>query len=288
LKIKVDELHKKKYFDRVVKELANLIQAKYEEVYHTSPPYNFVDLKRMAQKFRRINRIRYIDNTLFRAKLIPVDKGFEVYLNSSQTQNSQIFSLAHEIGHTFFYDLKTDIPQPLLKNPIYDPVIERFCDRFAAELIIPTDKFLFDVKNITLSHSVIEKLAQKYHVSPSAVFYKISDLPKIYNKSKTFAILFYNPVQKINFQAILPNELSISKEELYTFLDFVKKNLDLIKSQKTMEYIHDDIKLSKKIRNSTVSSKVRVEGCYKSYGSNHIYYVIAIYTILPVRNFKIT
>jgi len=45
------------------------------------------------------------------------------------------FSFAHEFGHTFFYDKSQPTPQRL--RPAPDEAEERFCDLFAAELLLP-------------------------------------------------------------------------------------------------------------------------------------------------------
>src|SRR5438552_8193521 len=44
------------------------------------------------------------------------------------------FSIAHEIGHSFFYDRSARPPKKLTNDSVRE---ERFCDKFASALLVP-------------------------------------------------------------------------------------------------------------------------------------------------------
>jgi hypothetical protein len=56
------------------------------------------------------------------------------------------FTLAHEIAHTFFYDQSTDIPKKTASQ-IPQRIIEKTCDRIAAEILMPQDMVSEYLKN---------------------------------------------------------------------------------------------------------------------------------------------
>jgi IrrE N-terminal-like domain len=67
--------------------------------------------------------------------------GFRVRLAGSLARDSKEahrrFVIAHELGHTLFYDLNEAPPERLIRLPLHDPVEEETCDNFAAALLVP-------------------------------------------------------------------------------------------------------------------------------------------------------
>ncbi len=100
------------------------------------PPY---DPKRIAED-RRINEVS--ETSMGRSQhavLIPKHGGFRVKLNRDLAEVRRRFSLAHEIGHTFFFSLSAETPFRPYKQSGRDWREERLCDLFAAEILTPED-----------------------------------------------------------------------------------------------------------------------------------------------------
>jgi hypothetical protein len=106
-------------------------------------------------------------DTSHSASLVPRARGefpFEILYNSAESWRRQRFSIAHELGHTFFYDRSA---RPARRLPQRVSVREeQFCDVFAGELLapaaaIPSSPSLEDVirlaDELTVSQQVIAR-----------------------------------------------------------------------------------------------------------------------------------
>jgi uncharacterized protein DUF955 len=75
------------------------------------------------------------------ARLEPGLTGFSIRLNGSlafkENERRRRFALAHELGHTLFYDLNKIPPERIIPLPLHDPLEEDVCDKFASALLIP-------------------------------------------------------------------------------------------------------------------------------------------------------
>lgn len=60
---------------------------------------------------------------------------FEILYPTGQARTRQRFTVAHELGHTFFFDRAVSPPSRL--SPHGGRAEERFCDLFASELLVP-------------------------------------------------------------------------------------------------------------------------------------------------------
>lgn len=131
-----------------------------------APPFN----PDKTAPLRRITSIVYSDS-VSSSQLTPVTGGFMITVKRAVGSRS-VFSLAHEIGHTFFYDTEPSTPVRLQRDMGSDAE-EKLCDIFAAELLMPQQIFrkdalrVFDDKGTwceTLFH-----LRSLYNVSMRAV-----------------------------------------------------------------------------------------------------------------------
>lgn len=68
-----------------------------------------------------------------------------VVLNSSEHENRRIFSLFHEIGHIFLHKSGVCTPDDLSRNSYQYVKIEKFCNQFAASLLLPKKDFTADL-----------------------------------------------------------------------------------------------------------------------------------------------
>lgn len=86
-------------------------------------------------------------NNGFRIKCVPFADGTQsdfVYINTAQTMEKQVFTAAHELGHIWNVD---DI---IIKEMDLDDSLETrelIINRFAAVLLMPSDKFAKSVRN---------------------------------------------------------------------------------------------------------------------------------------------
>ena len=119
---------------------------------------------------RRITSIQCSDS-VSSSQLTPVTGGFIITVKRA-AGSRDVFSLAHEIGHTFFYDTEPSTPVRLQRDMGGDAE-EKLCDIFAAELLMPEQTFREDALRIfrdkgtwceTLFH-----LRSLYNVSMRAV-----------------------------------------------------------------------------------------------------------------------
>lgn len=137
------------------------------------PPFN----PNKIAPLRKIISIKYSDGAS-NSQLTPVKGGFIIALKRA-AGSRDIFSLAHEIGHTFFYDTAPSTPVRLQRD-LGGHAEERLCDVFAAELLMPEQTFKEDALRIfndtatwceTLFH-----LRSLYKVSMRAVTERVIEL----------------------------------------------------------------------------------------------------------------
>lgn len=81
------------------------------------------------------------EDSRVRGRLRPIKGGFRLYLNDRLRFASRIgerrFTIAHEIGHTYFYKWTNDLPRRPPRLPMSSRIEERYCDALAAELLMP-------------------------------------------------------------------------------------------------------------------------------------------------------
>lgn len=153
-----------------------------------APPFS----PQRVASLRKISRIEWAEIRNI-SELVPIKGGFLIRINgrvpvfgwddnrtkgrpSSKFQN---FSIAHEIGHTFFYDTTLPIPcRPF--NDAGSRGEERLCDIFATELLMPKEKFYDDARRILdkQEHFVkgVIELGTLYRVSIQAATIRLFEL----------------------------------------------------------------------------------------------------------------
>jgi hypothetical protein len=101
-------------------------------------------------------------------RIRPSADGFTVEIAPSPLKR-QRFTLAHEIGHTYFYDLKSSPPQRILYDDSKDE--ETFCNLFATEILMPAHMVQAELKRLEGNYDKLtpldyfERLARKFNVS---------------------------------------------------------------------------------------------------------------------------
>jgi len=111
------------------------------------------------------------------ALLIPTDNGFRIKISSELPKSRQRFALAHEIGHTLFFN--TDGPCPFRpystdKASVYE---ERLCDIFAGEILVPEHSLRRHLQHT--SEANVETLlntARVFNISAQCLAIRIANL----------------------------------------------------------------------------------------------------------------
>ena len=98
-----------------------------------------------------------------------------IILNRRDTLSAQIFSFIHELAHVFrkSESISNSLEFRTVDRHINDEEI--FCNKVAAELLLPQGDF-------TKAHyekSDIDSIAETYKVSPLAIFYRLKELGRI-------------------------------------------------------------------------------------------------------------
>ena len=129
-------------------------------------------------KHRRVLEVKFLD-MLPDGGLVPVSGGFELYVRDSQESVAdfggkspmpiltprQRFTIAHEVAHTFFFDLSTSPPVELNGLPRL-PVLERVCNRIAADMLVPGGLLRATLRQLhSISATTVSELAKQFDVS---------------------------------------------------------------------------------------------------------------------------
>jgi Zn-dependent peptidase ImmA (M78 family) len=107
-----------------------------------------------------------------------------IMVNNSNSFTRQIFTLIHELGHILYgVNGVTDIDEyylQFLKN--HEKKIEILCNRFAAELLVPTKHFQSEIPFFEEEgQEAISELANKYSVSREVILRRLLDFNLIDN-----------------------------------------------------------------------------------------------------------
>ncbi|MDF5820680.1 ImmA/IrrE family metallo-endopeptidase [Corynebacterium felinum] len=150
----------------------------------------------MRSSVVRNNTHRPLDPEEFRGFTL-IDRGFSlIFVNAQDTKSAQLFSLAHELGHVL-------LGEPGVSGEEIDgaPDIERWCNRFAAEFLIPASYFKHVWKKFPHQHQkdAIATIAHRLGVSPAATVWRGVDL-KLINREDAHELIeecsYFGPIKK--------------------------------------------------------------------------------------------
>lgn len=108
--------------------------------------------------------------------LIPVAGGFILKLNSQRPLVRRNFACAHEIGHTFFYDLSGQRPWRPYESMSSYWAEEDLCYQFAEEMLMPSSEITRIGGRIPPSLANFQKLLTTFQVSVEALARRIRRL----------------------------------------------------------------------------------------------------------------
>jgi Zn-dependent peptidase ImmA (M78 family) len=140
------------------------VEQTFPELSRTSPP---VDVRRLAAK-RGIcvmaKRMPF-DGTISRLR----GGGYVVALNRAQSEARQRFTCAHEIGHTFFFDLQDGsvdrVEDTNLEGAGAAQEVERLCNQAATEILLPRRAFSAEARACGLAVGSLLRLSHVYAAS---------------------------------------------------------------------------------------------------------------------------
>jgi len=100
-------------------------------------------------------------------------EGFRMRLRKNVPPARIRFSIAHEVCHTFFYEL---VPEMKFRPHEPDEAEERLCNVGAAALLIPARSLRISVKGLPICLASLERLAEEYYVSPPTMLIRLKSL----------------------------------------------------------------------------------------------------------------
>ncbi|STC68529.1 ImmA/IrrE family metallo-endopeptidase [Corynebacterium pilosum] len=99
-----------------------------------------------------------------------VDDGFcLVFINTRDSKTAQLFSLAHELGHVVS-------ATPGLSDHSKNVEVERWCNKFAAEFIVPAGAVKNEHNSGRLLMEEVKNLGQRFGMSREAMLWRLVEL----------------------------------------------------------------------------------------------------------------
>jgi Zn-dependent peptidase ImmA (M78 family) len=122
------------------------------------------------------NNHRHLDPKEFRGFAMADDLAPLVFINGADTKAAQMFTLAHELAHIWIGESAVSDSQPAL---VPEQDIERWCNRVAAELLVPLAAVRKEYNDDTELKDEASRLARYFKVSTLVILCRIHDTGKL-------------------------------------------------------------------------------------------------------------
>ena len=104
-----------------------------------------------------------------------------IYLNSETTKTKQIFTLFHELAHVLLRTggITTRSNSYITRLHGQSRVLERYCDQFAVEFLVPEDEFRVKLRRKQPSYDLALELGEGFKVSADVIIRRMYELEYI-------------------------------------------------------------------------------------------------------------
>lgn len=139
------------------------------------------------------NTKRKLDPQEFRGFVIADHIAPLIFVNGADSKSAQMFTLAHELVHVW---LGQDGLFNLIEMKPASDRVEKYCNRVAAEFLVPKDKFLHLWPKYEGVESQFEDLAREFKVSPLVVARRALDLGLI--EQSRFFVFYHQYLERLS------------------------------------------------------------------------------------------
>ncbi len=133
---------------------------------------------------------RKLDTEEFRGFVLVDDYAPLIFVNGTDAKGAQMFTMAHELAHLWLGKTGVFNFNALLPS---DNSVEKFCNRVAAEFLIPAEEVRDSWPAAEISDEPFQTLARQFKVSPIVAARRVLDLHLI---SEAAFFSFYNKYQE--------------------------------------------------------------------------------------------